>query len=667
MSRRALRNALAALSLAALSLAPVAARAQSDNAPSDDAGAALGPSANAASETSETSDAESRSDNASDPDTTEEAAPGNPFTAAAPAEIENSLSRALSDSKVSFCKAQELPVLSDISLCSLAHLRARQRCPALARACAAKEKTRDSDSASWSWLGDLAFWLVVVALVVVLALAFRSVIGAQRVAGREVPARPDLPADPANAPRLAGETDVARLWARAEQAASRAHYDDAVAAVQGALIHALRISGKLHVSPAQTNGDYLRALRPEPALHGTARAVFRAAEGVQFGGAAASAQLYGELFERVRPIILHALAAAVLLVLAVGQSGCAKSFGLDPDGDAHGLGVLTQVLTDQHTTVRRRVRALNVIEPEVTAIFVTSEQPDEAWSKLLGWARAGGTLIIAQGSSPLAADAATHFTSRGYGGPLDLAPGFEPTRLELSVVAKHTLDLPPEKTPFDRTFANAEGRPYVAARNHGAGRLIFFADPEFLENASLSVGDNALFAVSLLRRPGQVLELVGPWTGGGADSTLGAFRSAGLGILLVQLCVLGLLFAWHGGAAFGTRHDATTERRRAFRDHVLALGANYRRARATRFALATYGAWLIERLRDRLSPQQPIGLIDLAGRIAARIPEPEAELVSLLVEARQAQEDSEAARPSPADLDALYRLETLAMRVGGSK
>ena len=64
--------------------------------------------------------------------------------------------------------------------------------------------------------------------------------------------------------------------------------------------------------------------------------------------------------------------------------------------------------------------------------------------------------------------------------------------------------------------------------------------------------------------------------------------------------------------AFGWRVRAAWGRRR---HHVLALGESYRRARATRFALATYGSWLIERLRERLSPQQPIGLIDLAGRI----------------------------------------------------
>ncbi|HET6553432.1 MAG TPA: hypothetical protein VFG49_07845, partial [Dyella sp.] len=113
--------------------------------------------------------------------------------------------------------------------------------------------------------------------------------------------------------------------------------------------------------------------------------------------------------------------------------------------------------------------------------------------------------------------------------------------------------------------------------------------------------------------------------------------------------------------------DPVRARRRAFRDHVLALGESYRRARATRFALATYGSWLIERLRERLSPQQPIGLIELAGRIAARVNQPESELVLLLAEARDAQDDLATARPSPADLTTLEKLESMTLRAGGSK
>jgi hypothetical protein len=325
------------------------------------------------------------------------------------------------------------------------------------------------------------------------------------------------------------------------------------------------------------------------------------------------------------------------------------------------------LLTDQHTRVRRRIRALNVIEPEVGAILVVGEQPDEAWSKLLDWSADGGTLILTGPSAVLEKATGVSFSARDYSGRLELASEFAATPLELSASASHSLSLPASAGRSVRTFASAENRPYVLEMQHGEGTLLLFADEDFLQNASLSVGDNGFFAFSLLNRPETVLELVGPWTGGGADSTLGAVKNAGMGPLLAQLCFVALLFGWSGGVAFGSRRDPKVQRRRAFRDHVVALGDNYRRGRATRFALATYGSWLVERLRDRLSFEQPIGLIELASRVAARVPESESELVVLFAEIRQAQEDVATARPSPADLALLNKLETLALRVGGSK
>ncbi|HYP77393.1 MAG TPA: DUF4350 domain-containing protein [Polyangiaceae bacterium] len=597
----------------------------------------------------------------------------NPFASVPPDSVERSLSRVLSGSGSSFCKAKQAAVRDDPLLCSLSRLSARQRCPGLRQACATPVEQRPAATRSrfrrLATLGDFAFWLVLSGLLVALGLAVRSAfVGAQFTpAAARKRASPSSPETPPAAPQVA-ETDVARLWSIAQQSASSARFEDAVAALQAALIHALRISGKLHVSPAQTNGDYLRALRPEPSLQGTAREVFRSVEAVQFGGAPASAELYRKLFEHVQPIVVRVLSVLVLCAFGLAQSGCSKPFGADADGGGHGLDVLTQLLREQGTIVRRRIRALNVIEPEVTAILVVGEQPSEAWAKLLEFAAGGGTLVVSEGSDQLAKATHVRYSFAPYQGRLDLPDvvGVEPTRLELSAVARHALELG-NSDDAERTFALAGKSVYVAERGYGAGSVLYFGDDEYLSDASLSIGDNAFFSVSLLRREGRVLELVGPWTGGGASSTLASLFKAGLGPLLAQLGLLAVLFGWHGGAAFGLRKDPVVVRRRAFRDHVLALGENYRRARATRFALASYGSWLIERLRERLSPQQPIGLIDLAGRIAARVERPEAELVLLLAEARDAQDDSATARPAPADLNTLEKLETLTVRAGGSK
>jgi hypothetical protein len=515
-------------------------------------------------------------------------------------------------------------------------------------------------------VSSLIFWLLLGALVIAVVFALRRVlVGAQFIAP-DTAKRPSATSSEMApiAPHVA-ETDVARLWSLAEQSALSARFEDAVAALQAAMIHALRMAGKLHVSPALTNGDYLRALRSDES-YGAARDVFRSVEAVQFGGAPASAALYRKLFERVQPIVVRVLSVLLLFGVCFGQSACSNSLSLGPDGGGHGLAVLTQLLRDQQVTVRRRIRPLNEIEPDVYAIMVVGEQPTEAWTKLLQFASDGGTLIVTEASEEVAKATNVHYSSESYQGRLSLPVGFEPTQLELSAVTRHALDLR-TSVQNERTYAMAGTHPYVAERNYGDGRVLYFGDDEFLSNASLSVGDNAFFAVSLLCHNGSTLELVGPWTGGGASSTLSSLYKAGLGALVAQLALLAVLFGWYGGTAFGLRRDPVAVRRRAFRDHVLALGENYRRARATRFALATYGSWLIERLRERLSPQQPIGLIELASRMALRVDLPEPELVLLLTEAREAQDDLASARPSPTDLTTLEKLENMTIRAGGSK
>jgi len=649
--------------------APEASDADTDTDTDADADTADAGEAPAASPNQSTPDDAESTDTSEDDEAAE---PVNPFLNSPPESVENSLQRTLKSPAATFCNKYQNGEQPDPQLCEWSRLPSHQRCPALARACAPPPPAKSN---FWNHIGDvfggaaeIAYWGILALMVVLLAMAVRRMLGAAVLASddpepRELP----LPDAPKGAPRVPNDADVARLWARAQQSALATHFDEAVAALQGALIHALRVLGNLHVSPAYTNGDYLRALRSEPSLHGAARDVFRAVEGVQFGGSAATPDLYQRLFERVRPIVERALTLGVVLLLCWSQSGCSAASGEESESSARGLGVLTQLLTDQQTTVRRRIRALKEIEPQVTEILVAGELPDEAWSKLLHWVSDGGTLIVTDSAPAIEKKLHASYMPHAYRGRLELGPGFDPVHLELSANTDHALDFPTGSAGNDRLFARVEGHPYIASRQYGEGSVLFFADGEFLSNASLSIGDNAFFAVSLLTRPRQVLEIVGPWTGGGATSIFGALRSAGLGPLLLQLLVLTFFYAWCRGTAFGTRRDPVLVQRRAFRDHVLALGDCYRKARATRFVLATYGAWLTERLRERLSPQQPIGLIDLAGRIAARYPEPETALVLLLTETREAQDDLETARPSPADLQNCQTLETLAMRVGGSK
>ena len=268
----------------------------------------------------------------------------NPFSSLPKDSVEGSLSRVLSEPEAAFCKAHHAAFRHDSLLCSLSQLSVRQRCPGLREACSNKptEQLAKPPSSLLAGLADLSFWLVLAGLVALLGLALRRMLVAAHATPNVAPKRPSS-SSPSNATTVArhvAETDVARLWSLAEESALAARFEEAVAALQAALIHALRISGKLHVSPAQTNGDYLRALRGEPSLHGPARDVFRSVEAVQFGGAQATPELYRKLLERVQPIVLRVLSMLVLCVCAFSQGGCAPSLDADPEASAQGLGCL---------------------------------------------------------------------------------------------------------------------------------------------------------------------------------------------------------------------------------------------------------------------------------------------------------------------------------------
>src|SRR6202000_577437 len=64
-----------------------------------------------------------------------ESKPEDPFSAVDRTALEQSLSRALDDPSVAFCRAKELDPLGDAELCSLSKAAVRQRCPGLAQAC----------------------------------------------------------------------------------------------------------------------------------------------------------------------------------------------------------------------------------------------------------------------------------------------------------------------------------------------------------------------------------------------------------------------------------------------------------------------------------------------------------------------------------------------------
>jgi hypothetical protein len=596
------------------------------------------------------------------------------------ASFETSLHEALSPQNAPFCSEPSYTPRPDHDICQLAHADG-QRCPNLLKACREggtgsgsrrEDGAGDDDSAGLrpfafqlGKLGDVLFWTVIgILAATLLFFGGRALLDASR-SRRDEEGGSEKDAEAAVAPvaRMLTETDVTRLLAMAEQLAAASRFEEAIAAAYAALIRSLGEAGLITVDTNRTNGDHLRDLSDKRELQSSAREVFRGVEMVQFGRRSATAALYAALRARILPIVERG--AVVLLLLAGAHVLTSCDVGGQGEGSSRGFGVLTTLLTENGTKVRRRLREGHAVDPDVGRILVVGHQPAEASQQLLEWVEQGGELFV--GQLDLLAQDTGRFKAAPEGCHENLRVDAKQVHDDLHLAASRPRAfevLPPPKgeAPAE-VFVRCGNSAFVARHSYGEGTVTYFADVDFLRNASLSVGDDAYVAVGLLNEPGKVLELVGPWTGAGASSSLSSLRQAGFGPIVLGLLAFGLVLAWHYGTALGRRKDPEAVRRRAFVDHVRALGASYARARSSRFALGAYGAWVIDRLRERLSPGQSVGLIDLSGVIARRARMSEPAVVTMLADAREAQEDAEGRAPS--DLVKMAELEKLLFRTGG--
>jgi hypothetical protein len=172
-----------------------------------------------------------------------------------------------------------------------------------------------------------------------------------------------------------------------------------------------------------------------------------------------------------------------------------------------------------------------------------------------------------------------------------------------------------------------------------------------LRNASLLVADNAALLEALLRDGGTSIEVAGDLTGLVAANPVQSVERGRLGPALLQLAAFLVLFFVCKGARFGRPVPEPRRERRAFVEHVRALGLHYARARAERVALAALGAYVIDRLRERFGLHVDRSLSGLAEAVAARTGQPVGQVMRMFLEVR------DAGKAVPADKDA-HDLET---------
>ena len=513
-----------------------------------------------------------------------------------------------------------------------------------------------------------------------------------------VEAAADAPEDPAAALARIVETDVQRLLDRARAAAAAGNYEKAIEDAYAALLRKLEGTGVITVESHRTNGDHVRDVaRQVPALRPRMEAVVANVEEVQFGGGTPTDSRFRSVMLDVMGLLQERLASSLLVVVKVGLglalagtlAGCAVNrdrWDRSPSGRA---GVV-DLLERYGFTPRERLVALNKLDKTVSSMVIlpTTNVDEAGWQGIASWTGDGGCLIVAGGvhklpewigakivdEQPPASTppvkpspvAATSAKTR----PPDVASADDSRLPSIRALVPDSSRIVEILTPTSTSSGaggmagstdvneagdeeDAPAVPLLVRRKalyavertfEGGGRAIVIADDRLFENASLLVGDNGHLLIELLRPGGKNVEFADELTGLVSQNPVTSVQRGKLAPAMLQLALVIILFFVYKGAHFGTPIElfvtalgsTTTVRptRRAFSDHVRALGLLYGRVRAGRHALESYGSYALERMRERLNLSGGKGLIAVAEEVATRTGRPLSDVMRVLVESR---------------------------------
>ncbi len=157
---------------------------------------------------------------------------------------------------------------------------------------------------------------------------------------------------------------------------------------------------------------------------------------------------------------------------------------------------------------------------------------------------------------------------------------------------------------------------YAAVLSHGKGFVLGIADDELMTNVGLARPGNAAAMVSIFSNTDRLeVRLADPEDGVAPPSTpIGALLRAGLGMGLAHALLATLVLFFAVGLRLARPKPAPPPRRRAFTEHVEAVGSLYARTRNAPHALTSFARFADERLRARM----PRGMADVAAFLASR-------------------------------------------------
>jgi hypothetical protein len=482
--------------------------------------------------------------------------------------------------------------------------------------------------------------LLALAVAVVVYLVARNI--------RSGPPQPDLPDEAEEAAPVAQvttpmevETDVDRLLNRARAAAAAGDYARAIMDLHGALLRRLEGANLVAVHPSRTNGDYVRAVAgAKPELAAPVRSFVTDVERVQYGDGTATADLFQALLARVQLVTLDKLMMVVLVAsLLLGAGACFTDRG-DWEYSPSGRAGVRELLKRAGRQVRERlipVAKLKKGDTDALVVLPGADLGDDDWSALETWVDEGGTLVLAGLPEKPPGWVGAKQAGDKLGPELNVVgtSDFERAHgaVNLPLPPSPMLELDPEFRPL-LMRGKATTHVYAAERAAAEGRIVALADDRLFTNGALPFGDNARALILLLSDTARV-DLAGELTGFVSPNPVASVARGQLAPFLAQLTVLAMVFFLFRGVAFGRLREPPPPRRRSFIEHVEAVGEQYARARAARHVLASYGHWVIERLRERVALPAGSGLIALADAVAVRTGKEAGEVMRLLMEARE--------------------------------
>ncbi len=557
-------------------------------------------------------------------------------------QVDESLAQELRDPRYRFCHQTGYRLWPDQkrTYCPLTK-ELEGRCPELERACQrpawgddAPPPEADEGFSLFDWLPNLGwlvrllFWVGLGTAVFFLgrALARHLAEEVRRRRAEHAPVPLEMAAPEPEAPR---ETNVDRLLERAKAEAVRGEFAAALATAHSAALHALSDRSMLKLHRSRTNGDYLRQLGGHREEREQMRRIVREVEAVQFGHGDADAAAFSRVLSavsaltgRLAVLCLCFLGSVTLLACDTKVMPESPASPTSPDGHA----LLEALLTRHSKEARRRVQRINEVPNDVTTFVALGPNlRDQEWERLLTWIENGGTLVTA--GIPDQLQDALHL------GEVTTIECTDP----LSVAGLHLVQAGGRafEKPDATRLVECGARPYLIEIPHGAGYVAAFADDTFLRNANLAAADNAQLAIGLAAAPEGKVELLGPWTGSGTRDPLETIHNAGLTPWLLQLLLLALAYVAWRGIRFGTPREPVRDTRRAFVEHAEALATQYGRAKASGYALESYGRWAALRLRQRV-PVRERDLHALAHAIARRTNRDPMATLKVLVDAQAA-------------------------------